>query len=216
MKYYIITFILGVAFGLFVAFMYCTMLNDSSPSKPIAKVSTELKKEVAKSEVAYSKAVDSLKTQSAKLQTELTDTKSELSRAKQKSYSLQLAIYDLIDKQAESKQANNTNTTNDCDSLIVTVEQLMQSSSEKDSLYEKTTINLEDQVKNKDSTITLKEKQYSEIKSAFTKSIENSNELIAQNKTLTKQVKHQKFKSKVFSAALFILTGAATNYIIHH
>jgi hypothetical protein len=190
------------------------MLNDSSPSKPITKITTELKKDVGKSEVNYSKAVDSLKTQRVKLQSELTDTKTELSKAKQKNYSLQLTIYDLIDKQAESKQESNAN--DNCDSLIVTVEQLMQSSSEKDSLYEKATINLEDQLKNKDSTISLKDKQYNEVKSAFNKSIENSSELTSQNKALTKQVKRQKFKSKVLSAALFILTGAAANYIIHH
>jgi hypothetical protein len=214
MKYYIITFVLGVAFGLFISFMYCTMLNEPPSSKPIAKVSTELKKDVAKSEVSYSKAVDSLKTQSVKLQSELTDTKTELSKAKQKNYSLQLTIYDLIDKQAESKQESNA--SDNCDSLIVTVEQLMQSSSEKDSLYEIAASNLEDQIKNKDSTISLKDKQYNEVKTAFSKSIENSDGLLSQNKLLSKQVKRQKFKSKVLSAALFVLTGAAANYIIHH
>jgi hypothetical protein len=190
------------------------MLNEPPSSKPIAKVSTELKKDVAKSEVSYSKAVDSLKTQSVKLQSELTDTKTELSKAKQKNYSLQLTIYDLIDKQAESKQESNA--SDNCDSLIVTVEQLMQSSSEKDSLYEIAASNLEDQIKNKDSTISLKDKQYNEVKTAFSKSIENSNGLLSQNKLLNKQVKRQKFKSKILSAALFILTGAAANYIIHH
>jgi hypothetical protein len=216
MKYYLITFILGVALGLFVSFMYCTMLRDTPPSKPLVKVTTELKKEVAKSEVVYSKAVDSLRTKTVKLQNELTDTKAELSKSKQKNYSLQLAVYDLVDKQAENKKIQTVETTNDCDSLIMTVEQLMQSSSEKDSLYEKVTVNLEDQLKNKDSTITLKEKQYAEIKSAFNKSIENSNQLSSQNKSMLKQVKRQKFKSKVLSAALFIFTGVAVNYIIHH
>jgi hypothetical protein len=216
MKYYLITFILGVAFGLFVSFMYCTMLSDTPPSKPLVKTTTELKKGVAKSEVVYSKAVDSLKTKTVKLQTELTNTKAELSKSKQKNYSLQLAIYDLIDKQSGNTQTGSADTSNGCDSLIVTVEQLMQSSSEKDSLYEKVTVNLEDQLKNKDSTITLKDKQYAEVKSAFTKSIESSNDLTSQNKTLNKQLRRQKFKSKVLSAALFIFTGAAANYIIHH
>jgi hypothetical protein len=216
MKYYLISFVLGVAFGLFVSFTYCTMRTDASPSKPATKIATELKKEVAKSEVNYTKTVDSLKVQSVKLQSELTNTKTDLSRAKQKNYSLQLTIYALIDKQAENKKISGLYTDNSCDSLIVTVEELMQSSSEKDSLYEQATINLEHQLKNKDSIIALKEKQHIEIKSAFDKSIESSNELSSQNKVLTKQVKRQKFKSKVLSAALFILTGAAANYIIHH
>jgi hypothetical protein len=216
MKYYLLTFVLGIAFGLFVSFMYCTTLNDTSPSKPVAKITNELKKEVAKSEVSYSKAVDSLKNRSSKLQVELSNTKSELTKAKQKNYSLQLAVYGLIEKKSNLKSVDKIETDDGCDSLIVTVEELMQSSSEKDSLYEQASINLEDQLKNKDSTITLKEKQYTEIKSAFAKSIENGSELSIQNKRLTKQVKRQKFKSKVLSAALFIVTGAAANYIIHH
>jgi hypothetical protein len=216
MKYYIITFVLGVAFGLFASFMYCTMLNDMPPSKPLVKVATELKKEVAKSEVVYSKAVDSLKTKTVKLQTELTDTKAELSKSKQKNYSLQLTVYDLIDKQVEGKQVDNAYTNKSCDSLIVTVEQLMQSSSEKDSLYETVTTNLEEQLKNKDSTISLKDKQNGEVKSAFEKSIENTNALFKQNKQLTKEVKRQKFKSKILHAALFIVTGVASGYIIQH
>jgi hypothetical protein len=216
MKYYLISFVLGVAYGLFVSFTYCTMRADASPSKPATKIATELKKEVAKSEVNYTKTGDSLKVQSVKLQSELTNTKTELSRAKQKNYSLQHTIYDLIDKQAANKKISGIETGNSCDSLIVTVEELMQSSSEKDSLYEQATINLEDQLKNKDSIIALKEKQHIEIKSAFAKSIESSTELSSQNKVLTKQVKRQKFKSKVLSAALFILTGAAANYVIHH
>jgi hypothetical protein len=215
MKYYLITFVLGVAFGFFVSFMYCTLGSDVPPSKPIAKITKELKKEVAKSEVNYTKSVDSLKHRSAKLQVELSDTKNELTKAKKKNYSLQLAVYDLLDKKFEDKQAN-ANSDSSCDYLIVTVEQLMESSSEKDSLYEKVTINLEDQLRNKDSTIEIKEKQYSEVKLAFTKSIESVNGLSAQNNLLAKQVKRQKFKSKVFSAALFLLTGAAANYIIHH
>lgn len=215
MKYYFASFVIGLLVGVAISFLYCTSLSTGPSSKPVAKVTTELKKEVAKSEVGYSKAVGSLKKQSGKLQSELTETKTELSKAKQKNYSLQLTFYGLIDRQTENKQVSSGSTNSDCDSLIVTVEQLMQSSSEKDSLYEKTTTNLEDQLKNRDSTINLKERQYAEIKSAFDKSLQSSNEVVAENKQLNKQVKRQKFKSKVLSAALFILTGAAANYIIH-
>lgn len=216
MKYYFITFLLGVGFGFFVSFMYCTMLGDAPSTKAGAKAAIELKKEVAKSEVSYSKTVDSLKAHGVKLQSELTNVKTELSTAKHKNYLLQLKIYDLIDKQSKNKQVRTSETYIDCDSLIVTVGELMESSSEKDSLYERTAINLEKQLAIKDSTISLKNKQYSEAKSAFEKSIESSNELVTQNKVLKKQVRRQKFKGKVLSAALFILTGFAANYMIHH
>jgi hypothetical protein len=215
MKYYLITFVLGVAFGLFASFMYSTTVSNAPPSKPVAKITKEMKKEVAKSEVNYTKAVDSLKNRSVKLQAQLSDTKTELTKAKQKSYSLQLAVYDLLDKKLEDKQLN-INSDASCDSLITTVKQLMESSAEKDSLYEKVTISLEDQLKNKDSTIEIKEKQYNEVRSAFSKTIEIVNEFSGQNKLLAKQIKKQKFKSKVLSAALFVFTGVAANYIIHH
>jgi hypothetical protein len=214
MKYYFAAFVIGLLAGIAISFLYCASLSSEPSQKPIAKVTTELKKEVAKSEVSYGKAVDSLKKQSVKLQVELTDTKTELSKAKQKNYSLQLTIYGLIDRQTQTKQSGDNNEN--CDSLIVTVEELLQSSSGKDSLYEKATSNLEDQLKNKDSTIILKEKQCTELKSAFDKSIQSSNEIIAQNKQLGKQVKRQKFKSKVLSAAVFILSGAFANFLIHH
>lgn len=66
MKYYIVTFILGIAFGLFVSFMHRTLINDASPLKPLSKITKELKKEVSQSEVSYSRTVDSLKKKKCK------------------------------------------------------------------------------------------------------------------------------------------------------
>lgn len=209
MKYYFIVFVLGLALGLFFSFMYRTLLPANAPlSKTAKELPKNLEVQVAKTEITYTKTFDSLKRQSVKLGLELKQTKTELDRAKQKNYSLQVQVYSLLDRQ------NPTDSS--CDSLITTVEYLMQSSTEKDSLYENVASNLEQQLTNKDSTIAAKDKQYLEIKSAFTKSIEGQKELIDQNKILNKQFKRQKFKSKVLTAALLIFTGAATNYLFHH
>lgn len=216
MKNNILSFLFGLLLGIALTLLFQFLtIDDYMP--PVKKVEIKsIEKQVAKSEVNYAKTVDSLRSQSVKLQVQLSDTKTELTKAKQRAYSLQVTVYELLDKRLENESNGNANNTTSCDSLIVTVEDLMQSSSLKDSLYEKANCNLEEQVKNKDSTIALKEAQYLDIKSAFKKSIENQNELLDQNKLLDKQVKKQKFKSKVLSAALFILTGAAANYIIHH
>ena len=216
MKNNILSFLFGLLLGIALTFLFqFLMIDDYTP--PVKKVEIKsIEKQVAKSEVNYEKTVDSLRSQSVKLQVQLSDTKTELTKAKQRAYSLQVTVYELLDKRLENEANGNANNTTSCDSLIVTVEDLMHSSSVKDSLYEKVNSNLEEQVKNKDSTIALKEAQYLDIKSAFKKSIENQNELLDQNRLLDKQVKKQKFKSKVLSAALFILTGAAANYIIHH
>lgn len=216
MKNNILSFLFGLLLGIALTLLFqFLMIDDYTP--PVKKVEIKsIEKQVSKSEVNYTKTVDSLRSQSVKLQVQLSDAKTELTKAKQRAYSLQVTVYELLDKRLENEANGNANNTTSCDSLIVTVEDLMHSSSVKDSLYEKVNSNLEEQVKNKDSTIALKEEQYLDIKSAFKKSIENQNELLDQNKLLDKQVKKQKFKSKVLSAALFILTGAAANYIIHH
>ena len=209
MKYYFIVFGLGLALGLFFSFMYLTLLPDDAPlPSAVKELPKKLETKVTKSEIAYTKTFDSLKKQSVKLGTELKQTKCELEKAKQKNHSLQVQVYSLLDRQ------NPTDSS--CASLITTVEYLMQSSTEKDSLYETVSSNLELQLANKDSTITIKDKQYQEIKSAFAQSIEGQKEMIDQNKFLNKQIKKQKFKSKVLSAALLIFTGAAAHYIIHH
>ena len=216
MKNNILSFLFGLLLGIALTLLFqFLMIDDYTP--PVKKIEIKsIEKQVSTSEVNYAKTVDSLRNQSVKLQVQLSDTKTELSKAKQRAYSLQVTVYELLDKRLENEANGNANNATSCDSLIVTVEDLMHSSSVKDSLYEKVNSNLEEQVKNKDSTIALKEAQYLDIKSAFKKSIENQNELLDQNRLLDKQVKKQKFKSKVLSAALFILTGAAANYIIHH
>jgi hypothetical protein len=214
MKNIFIAFLLGLALGITLTTLYPLVApNTSSPSagKALAK---DLVKQVNQSEKSYAQSVDSFKVKSSKLQAELTDTKAELNKAKQKSRSLQTAIYDLLDKQVEEDAGESTLHDNSCDSLIGTVEDLMQASSEKDSLYEQVALNLEEQLTGKDSVILLKDQQYQEIRSAFNQSIESQNGLAQENKQLNRQVKRQKFKSKVLSAALLILGGAATNYLL--
>lgn len=216
MKYHFVIFALGLLLGLFFSFMWSTLTIDTDLPTVSKKSPVALQKEVAKSEVNYAKNYDSLKNYNDKLNTELNGTRGALQIAKRKNASLQNEVFDLIEKRFDNAASDTTLNDSSCDSLIVTVEKLMQSSTEKDSLYETVTVNLESQVKNKDSTIVLKERQYQDIKSAFNESIDSQQALTDQNKFLHKQVKKQKFKSKFLSAALFIFAGVATNHLIQH
>jgi hypothetical protein len=92
----------------------------------------------------------------------------------------------------------------------------MQPTAEKDSLYEKVSTNLEDQLQNRDSALATKEKQYADLKSVFTQSVVGQQALFDQHKLLHKKAKRQKFKSKILSAALFIFAGVATIHLIQH
>jgi hypothetical protein len=215
MKYHFIIFGIGLALGLFLSHMYRTFYDNVSPIAITKESPKKLEAQVSSNEIAYSKTFDSLKRQSAKLQIDLKDTKAALNTVKAKNYSLHVQVYDLLDRHFEKKQGRNSDGVN-CDSLASTVEELMQTSNEKDSLYEEASMNLEEQIKNRDSTIAGKDQQYREIKEVFKKSAEEWKNAINENKSLNKKVKRQKFKSKILSAALLLFAGAATNYLIQH
>ena len=216
MKYHFIIFAIGLALGLFFSHMYHTFYDNVLPIAISKESPKKLEAQVSKNEVVYSKTFDSLKKQSVKLQIGLKDTKAALNTVKSKHYSLQVQVFDLLDKHFEKQQQEGSHIDATCDSLASTVGELMQTSNEKDSLYEEASLNLEEQIKNKDSTIAVKDQQYQDIKEAFTKSNEGWTTTLNENKKLSKQAKRQKFKSKILSAALLIFAGAATNYLIQH
>jgi hypothetical protein len=213
MKIHAIIFTLGILLGLFFSFMYRTLLIDLPQPTISQKSVVELKKEVATSDASFVKGFDSLKRQSSMLGIELSTTKKSLQTVKSQNAQLRSEVSFLIRKQRGQKQEQLQVETS-CDSLITTVEYFMQSNSEKDSLYEAMTANLTAQVANKDSTITLKEAQYLNLKSTLEKSLSNQQSLVDENKLLGKQVRKQKVKGKLLSAALFIISGAAINQFI--
>lgn len=216
MKYHFIIFTLGLALGLFLSHMYRTCYDNASPIVINKESAKKLEVKVSKSEIVYTKTFDSLKKQSVKLALDLKDTRVALNAIRHKNYFLQVQVYDLLDKHFEKGQKNNSHIDATCDSLASTVEELIQTSNEKDSLYEQASLNLEKQIKNKDSTIAVKDQQYEHIKEAFSKSNEGWTTTLNENKKLSKQSKRQKFKNKILSTALLIFAGAATNYLIQH
>jgi len=216
MKYNLLCFAVGVLLGLFLGVVYCTAtFNNNSSPLPIPSAK-ELQKEVTHFETGYRKSFDSLKNESAKLGSALNMAKTELQHAKQRSQLLQGEVYGLLDSQFKKQQSDTIAAITSCDSLAVTVRELIQANELKDTLYEHVTANLEDQVKNKDSTIALKDSQYSQLKTAFDHGVNNQTFLAEQNKLLNKEYKRQKLKSKFLSATLFVLSGAAAAYLLRH
>lgn len=215
MKYYVIVFTLGLLLGLFYSYMYRALFPVPVKPSVSKKSMVEIKKEVTQSEAVYSKHIDSLKKKNTKLEEELVGTKKTLATVKQQNQSLKVQVYALIDR-VKGPSLPIQAFDSSCDSLITAVEYLMQSSTEKDSLYEVATLNVEEQLKNKDSTITLKDELYKNLKTSFEKSLSNQEQLIDENKLLGKQVKKQKLKSKFLSAVILIISGAAVNHFLQH
>lgn len=216
MKYNLLCCAVGVLCGLFLGLMYGAAVFSNNPLPVSVSSAKELKKVVVQSEKDYAKSFDTLKKESDKLTSELAIAKSELQKAKQRSIALQGHVYNLLDRRFENQQADTLANTTPCDTLATTVVELMQAAAQKDTLTERVTTNLEEQLANKDTTISLKDAQYTDLKTAFEKSIQGQQLLVDQKKQLNKEYKRQKVKGKLLSAVLLALSGAAATYFIHH
>jgi hypothetical protein len=210
------SFITGLLLGIALTLHGLSCTNK--PTTPAAPGPSPkvIVKELSDAEKNYSKRADSLHTQSLKLQLQLTATIGELEVAKQRVKTLQQTVKDLIQKSSVNSNAVSNPVITPCDSLAFAADQLIESSNKKDSLYEQQAVSLELQVGNRDSVIALKTAQYTDIKSAFTKALDLQSTITTQNKDLNRQLRRQKFKSKLLTAAMLILSGAAANYMIHH
>ena len=190
------------------------LIDDSYKPTKVNPVVIQTK--VESGEVKYQQALDSLTKGSQKLALELKSSKLLLEKSKKKNLVLQTQVYDLIDQNISIAWSDTAMRLSNCDSVKSKVEELITESNNKDSLYEVVNSNLEDQLKNKDSTIAVSDKKYINLKTAFDQSIEQGQLLVKENKQLSKSIRKQKVKSKLLSATLFVLTGVAANYLIQH
>jgi hypothetical protein len=216
LKNALLFFAIGLVFGIFLSFLWGQMLIPEY--KPMVAVESpkQLKKEVASSEAAYAKKTDLLNRQNNQLVFQLSNTKAALATANTKTASLQKEIFNLLDQRFTKRENRSAHLDAPCDSLANTIPVLIAASKEKDSLYSSEVADLESQVQNRDSVVTLQQQQYEALKVSFTKNIEAQTILTTDNKALTKTVRQQRTKSKLLSAALFILSGAAATYLLHH
>ena len=206
---------LGIIIGISFTNLFKGCGNATIPAGTVKNVKpSAIEKQVEKAEEKYQLQIDSLNATSAVLNKQLKVTTQTLTTVKKKNLVLQTQVYDLIDR--GQGNTDSIQIMNDCDSLKTKVVELIQSGNEKDSLYEDANANLDAQLKNKDSTIQVKDTEYQTLKTSFKESLSQQQILYDQNKGYQKQFKRQKVKSKLLSAALLIISGAAVNYLIYH
>jgi hypothetical protein len=202
-----------------IAGVSCTMFfGSNNAQKPIYTTTfqspADLKNSSVVIEAHFQNKVDSLMQSNSTLVHKVGNTKSELQKAKQDNKVLLELVDTLI------AHANSTTDTAvkiaECDSLSSTVQDLINSTNTRDSLYEDLTTALQAQVNNKDSVISTQVEQYNCIKLSFDKSLAQQDFLLGQNLMLDKQLKKFKIKNKLLSAGVFILSGIAAYQLLHH
>jgi hypothetical protein len=162
----------------------------------------------------FQSKLDSLLQTNVVLGKQVTNTKSELHKAKYDNKVL-LELVDTMIVHAGSA-TDTLERLADCDTLQWAVKDLIVAANHKDSLYEDLNTTLQYQVENKDSVIGVQQQEYSSIKLLFDKSLSQQEILSTQNLLYQKQIKRHKVKSKLLSAGAFILTGIATYGLLHH
>ena len=202
----VIGIIIGISFS--NLFKGC---NDTVTQTKIFKPET-LKNQSVKVDEIYQHQIDSLQVSSNGLAKKLAGTKQILSQVSKKNKLLQMQVYELIDKTPVN--ADTIQIQSNCDSLKVTVAELLQSDDLKDSLFTDVNNNLETQIKNKDSTLMIKDMELHAMRISLDQSITEQQFLYDKNKTYQKQFKRQKVKSKLLSVGALILSGMAAAYLI--
>ncbi len=212
----VLFFAMGLLLGLFLSYLWSSLLVPAY--KPPIDVVTpqELIKEATTSDEIYAKRLDSLHTNSQKLIGEITATKIAMEKAKAKSKELESQVRRALIKEVVHQRTDTVAVSASCDSLQVLVPELLSAISLKDSLMDTVTLNYDWQLKNKDSTIQIKEGAYQDLQLLFTKSIDSEKGLLQENTALQKTLKQHQTKNKLVSTAIFIFSGFAGAYLLHH
>lgn len=217
MKTQLIMFVLGIAVGLVLCFLYHQIGADKSFVADSGKAKERLHKEienVAVAEIQHARALDSFKARNTRLGYDLKTLRAELTSAKAKTKNLQTQVYALLDAQAINNQPGTERGETPCDSLGAFTMELIEVGSFKDSLHQSIVDNLEQQVSARDGLVSTQDSLYFRIKSSFEKVSSDQRQLISETLKLQRTCKRQRTKNRVLSAALFVVSGAAINHLI--
>lgn len=213
----LIGFILGLCSLLL--FTGCGKTTASNTNTVISP--RELKKQADTINESYQKQIDNLQDQNMELAQNLEVTEGLLDQAKKLCKQKELQIKKLTEpkgfpaKELLAKVDTIKNTSN-CDTLARLVVEYIADNHLKDSLYEIQLIQMDSVADVKDKFIETNEKAYNNLNLLFDQSLSAQQSLIKENNFLKRQFKRQRFKSKVVTLGLMILTASATNFLSHH
>lgn len=202
--------------GIIIGFHLFLLFGDTEPNgakvSPVFVNPAVMQQAAAGREAAYVHLVDSLAALNRQLSAKVTTTKKTLSAVRQQNKALQEQVYDIM-----SDYSSTTDTTEQlahCDSLQMTVQELIMADKEKDSLYEDLTESLSHQVTIKDSVIMAQHDLYRELSTSFDSLALQQQPLLEQNIQLQQVIKKQRKKGKWLSTGALILGGIAVYGLI--
>jgi len=218
----IITLILGILIGLLCYFLFDFSANDLLPTKSVDNPGS-IRKEMAEKEALHQAKITELENKNQLLQKDLNTVKEQLASIKSKTTKRESTIRkilepkgmpakDLLEKVSHLVTVDSS--LSPCDSLANEVSEYLEENTLKDSLYETQISKLDSTIAIKDSMIQLKSKMHVDLSNTVSKLLNDQETVLRENKTLQKQLKRQKRKSKLVTVGLMILSATAANYLL--
>lgn len=213
--------LIGFAIGLCSSFLFVGCNKITASKTNIVVSPKEFRKQADTIQANYQRQIDNLQDQNLELAKNLEVTQGLLDLARQLCKQKELQIKKLTaPKGFPAKEllakADTIKNKSSCDTLTSLVDEYIEDNHRKDSLYEIQIIQMDSVVSVKDKLIETNERAYTNLKCLLDESLSSQKDLINENKLLRKQCKRQRFKSKVVTLGLMILTATTTNFLSQH
>jgi hypothetical protein len=225
MKNYFKTYLL-IAFciGVIVGYLFATVLifftdkDNTAHTTYVKPVQTE--KQMAAIQVQYEQKLQVLSRRNDSLTTQLSQKKLSLRKSSDKVLVLQTQVEDLMNDyaaidSAATETVDSAALISNCEEMQERVKDLIGETEVKDSIAYSVINTLEDEIKNKDSTIDLHKFQYQLTKSKLSDMRFNQQVLQDDNNKLRKQIKRKKVGNFLLKTGMLILSGITLKSVIH-
>lgn len=218
--YLFISFSLGVIVGYIIASLLMVFTEKDNSPHTINIKPAQIEKQMAAMQVQYEKKLQVISKKNDSLLVEVSNKKTALKKSTDKVLVLQTQVKELIKDYAAidstaTETVDSSALLNTCEEMQTRVKDLMEENNEKDSIAYSVITTLEDEIKNKDSTIDLHKTEYQLTKSKLSDVLSTNLFLTEQNKELKKQVKKKKIGNFMLKAGLAILSGITLKSVIH-
>lgn len=210
------TIIITILFSLFSALSTYLLFDSMEGFKTEVKESKMavkgMQEQVNFIEYRYKAQVSYWKRKNNHLMKQIENTESALNQSKKNINSLQGRIQRLI---TDGKVLKDTiEIITNCDSLKEQVTQFISETETRDSLCDSEIVDLKTVIQNKDSALAISEKSLVLIKQAADSSLMAQRALADKLQLADKKRKRENIKSKILSAAVFILSGVTATLLL--
>jgi hypothetical protein len=193
-------------------FLFERKENHQSEVKNSKEQISNLKSKIKTIEKDYETAVSKLEKRNDSLQSQIQNTESAFIEAKRKVLLLRGNVSALADKVIIEKDTVQKLTA--CDTLAVEVQNLIAANIVSDSLCDVKIEELKSVIANRDSVIAIGEQSFEALKQSAESSLAQQMELTDKLKMADKKISRGKIKTKIFSAAVMVLSGITTALLI--